>query len=261
MHVFSALEDVFEKYFEGFFRKKFSGDLQPVEIAKGLARQMEKSRSVSISTMYVPNRYLVYVSEHDYNRLTPYWQAIREELAHFLQDEAAKNNYAMVGVPVIDLFTAVEITPGNMRITSEFTEPIEEEPVPESPPGEASGDEMVHTRIFAERPRTLSGVGQVRCPGVSAVLTVVSGADMGATVELAVGRTNIGRRPGNEFCLTDMNVSRLHAYIVWEDNSHVIYDAKSLNGTYVNEQRVTRKILKTGDKIKLGNTVITYEVQ
>lgn len=263
MDVLSALEDVFEKYFEGFFRKKFSGDLQPVEIAKKLARQMEKSRSVSISTMYVPNRYLVYVSAHDYDRLSPYWQAIREELAHFLQDEAAKNNYAMVGAPVIDLFTAADITPGSMRVTSEFTEPSEEEPPAENLPGETCSDTSAHTRVFSERPSLLPDLERIkrtRCEA-AATLTVIDGVDVGVAMDIAGGRVNIGRRPGNEFCLTDMNVSRLHAYIVWENNSHVIYDAKSLNGTYVNEQRVTRKILKTGDKIKLGNTVIAYEVK
>ena len=50
-------------------------------------------------------------------------------------------------------------------------------------------------------------------------------------------------------------------YVIFEDGTHVLYDAKSLNGTYVNGQRITRKSLKNGDHIKLGNTVLLYEVK
>jgi pSer/pThr/pTyr-binding forkhead associated (FHA) protein len=72
---------------------------------------------------------------------------------------------------------------------------------------------------------------------------------------------NIGRRESNELPLTDMNTSRLHAYVVFEEGGHTLYDARSLNGTYVNDHRVTRKRLKAGDRIKVGNTVILYEVK
>lgn len=258
MSLFGALEDIFEKYIEGFFRKKFSGDLQPVEIAKKLVREMENSRSVSVAKMYVPNRYMVYVAEPDYNRLSSYWQAIREELAHFLLDEAAKKGFAMVGQPIIDLFTTGDIDPGNFSVVSEFTEPIvdDADAAPDFSTKQENVGKQENTKVFQRVSMDLSGR---KTP--LATLTVIAGIDTGAAVDIAGQRVNIGRRPGNEFCLRDMNVSRLHAYIVWEEDSHVIYDAKSLNGTYVNDQRITRKILKSGDKIKMGNTILIYEVK
>jgi len=48
--------------------------------------------------------------------------------------------------------------------------------------------------------------------------------------------------------------------VTFEDDHHVLHDAQSLNGTYVNGRRVMRKQLEHGDQIKMGNTVILYEV-
>lgn len=90
---------------------------------------------------------------------------------------------------------------------------------------------------------------------------MVKGIDSGLQIDLGVERVNIGRRESNELPLTDMNTSRLHAYVVYEEGGHVLYDAKSLNGTYANNHRVTRKRLKAGDRVKVGNTVILYEVR
>ncbi len=89
----------------------------------------------------------------------------------------------------------------------------------------------------------------------------MEGLDTGQRVEAAVNRINIGRRESNEMPLSDMNTSRLHAYVIYEEGAHVLYDAKSLNGTYVNDHRVTRKRLKNKDRIKLGSTVLLYEVK
>ncbi|MPN61701.1 hypothetical protein SDC9_209443 [bioreactor metagenome] len=89
---------------------------------------------------------------------------------------------------------------------------------------------------------------------------IVEGLDKGMKVEVGSKRINIGRRESNELPLTDMNTSRLHAYVIYEEGNHVLHDAKSLNGTYVNGHRITRKILCSGDRIKVGNTIILYEV-
>ncbi|MDT8901504.1 FhaA domain-containing protein [Anaeroselena agilis] len=246
------LEDFFEKYIEGFFNARFSGGLQPVEIAKRLAREMESDRTVGISLIYVPNQYSVFLGKEDYERLTPYGQAIRDELAVFVAAEAKRKGYTIVGKPIVDIFCDEAGGRGQFRVVSHYSEPL-----PEEPEREATGPvQLSDTRVFGKLPPPVS-----RQASVAGLLTVVKGLDTGLQVDLGAERANIGRRESNELPLTDMNTSRLHAYVVFEDGGHSLYDAKSLNGTYVNDHRVTRKRLKAGDRIKVGNTVILYEVK
>ena len=94
-----------------------------------------------------------------------------------------------------------------------------------------------------------------------AVLKVISGADRGLEVKLEDSQINIGRLPGSELLLKDTGVSRLHAFIVNENGQHILYDGKSMNGTYLNDQRVTKKQLNHGDSIKIASTIIIYELQ
>lgn len=77
--------------------------------------------------------------------------------------------------------------------------------------------------------------------------------------ELSSGRVNIGRIYENEIYLRDAKVSRLHAFIVYENKAHVLYDAQSTNGTFVNGKKVTNHRLADGDQIKIGNTTLTYQ--
>jgi FHA domain containing protein len=93
-----------------------------------------------------------------------------------------------------------------------------------------------------------------------AVLEVVEGVDTDMTLEIGEGPTSIGRQETNDFILTDTNASRCHAYIDYEDHRHVIHDAGSTNGTFVNGKRVRKAMLQPGDRIRTGETVFRYEV-
>ena len=80
--------------------------------------------------------------------------------------------------------------------------------------------------------------------------------------EVVLGERQIylGRRGTNDFVLDDESASRIHAYIAYERHRHVLYDAGSLNGTFVNDKPVSRRELMDGDKILIGNTALTYKV-
>lgn len=77
---------------------------------------------------------------------------------------------------------------------------------------------------------------------------------------LALGaRTRIGRDPGSDITLHDLDVSRLHCEITTRDGqSHQIVDLGSANGTFVNGELVKRAPLKPGDVIRLGTEVFFY---
>lgn len=255
MKIVRNIEIFFEKYIEGFFNKQFSSSLQPAEIAKQLARKMEDERTVGVSCVYVPNHYAVYINQEDYERLEPCAPAVCGELSLYLSQESRSKGYTMAGCPQIELFADEQLSKQEFRITSSFTEAPAEESDNQLDVIPDAGD----TRIFDKmEPMLLTRPPQQLLHGL---LTVIDGLDAGLKIDCTVNRINIGRRNTNELPLTDMNTSRLHAYIVYEENSHVIHDAKSLNGTYVGNQRITHKQLKSGDRVKVGNTVILYEVK
>lgn len=252
MGIVRKLEDFIEQQIEGFISTRFSGGLQPVEIAKRLVKEMESDRTVGISQVYVPNQFSVYLAGEDYERLTPYGQAIRDEIAEYVAAQAEARGYTIVGKPMVDIFTEATLKRGKFKVTAKYSEPL---PVDQQTHADC-GAPLSDTQVFGKL-----SMPQRQSVSVFGLLTIIEGVDTGLQSDLRAERVNIGRRECNELPLSDMNTSRLHAYIVYEDGGHVLYDAKSLNGTYVNSHRITRKCLKLGDRIKLGSTVILYEVK
>lgn len=116
-------------------------------------------------------------------------------------------------------------------------------------------DDMSETKIFIPAHK----VKPVKQP-LPAILKVVAGPDKGKEIDLGSKQVNIGRLPDSELLLSDTGVSRLHAFIINEDGCHVVCDGKSMNGTYLNGQRITQKVLQHGDSIKVANTVVVYEL-
>ena len=254
MKLFHNLESFFQTYIEGFFDKKFSSGLQPVEIAKQVVRVMEDSRYVGVQRIYVPNHFTVRLNVRDFERLSPYWEAICEEFKEFIRKQTVERNYTMIGKPIMDVYSENSLKTGKFSVTADFSEPLPDEA--EKTEGTGPQEEFSDTRVFQK-----ADIPSVSCCRFVGMLTVIEGIDAGRKTDIGYNRVNIGRRDGNELVLADMNTSRLHAYIVYEEGGHVLYDAKSLNGTYINDHRVTRKGLNGGDRIKLGNTVILYEVK
>ena len=62
----------------------------------------------------------------------------------------------------------------------------------------------------------------------------------------------LGRHPDSEIMLDDITVSRRHASIERTADGYVVSDAGSLNGTYVNQERIDRAVLQHGDELQVG---------
>ncbi len=74
------------------------------------------------------------------------------------------------------------------------------------------------------------------------------------------GTITIGRQPGNALVLTEeLKCSRHHARILWEGQDLVFEDLKSANGSLVNGQRVERAVLQEGDRIQIGEQVLSVQ--
>ena len=91
-------------------------------------------------------------------------------------------------------------------------------------------------------------------------LFVIQGRNRGARFDLTAnqGAVSIGREAGNFIQLDDHEVSRRHAEIRRVGEALVVGDLKSSNGTYLNDARVERAELSSGDRIRIGRTLLVY---
>jgi FHA domain len=84
------------------------------------------------------------------------------------------------------------------------------------------------------------------------------GGRVGETFSLKGERLSIGRRPESDIFLDDVTVSRDHALLVHRGSDYYLDDCGSLNGTYVNRERVDSHQLQDGDELQIGKYKLTY---
>ncbi len=102
-------------------------------------------------------------------------------------------------------------------------------------------------------------VSLVEVPRGQGVLVVTRGPNVGARFELDQSVTRAGRHPDSDIFLDDITVSRRHAQLERRgDGSVVIKDDGSLNGTYVNRERIEEQILSRGDEVQIGKFKLIY---
>jgi len=105
---------------------------------------------------------------------------------------------------------------------------------------------------------TGSPVGQMELPRGVGLLVVRRGSDEGARFPLEQRETTVGRHPDSDVFLDDITVSRKHAVFVTEGQVTSVRDAGSLNGTYVNRQRIDEATLASGDEVQVGKFKLVY---
>lgn len=253
MKLFKDMEQFFEKHIEGFFRKHFASGIQPVEIGKKLIRAMEENLQISVTKTYAPNHYIVGLNPADLKRMELLEVPLTGELAEYIAKRAEQQQISFADVPKVEMREDPALAPGELKIEVGFTQA----PAIQK---ECKQEQEAHqgTQVFKGIRTIQDAVKPKGAP--CACLRAREGIDSGKEWELGNHRHYIGRRQTNEIALNDINASRVHAYIVLEDGRHVLHDAKSLNGTYVNDERIVRKMLSSGDCIKIGHSILVYEV-
>ena len=98
-----------------------------------------------------------------------------------------------------------------------------------------------------------------RSESEEACLVVIYGPDLGRRIALQRGAAiEIGRQPTCDFPIDQESVSRRHARIVWTSQHWHVVDLGSTNGTYVNDELVTDRVLRDGDQIKIGRSILKF---
>ena len=88
-------------------------------------------------------------------------------------------------------------------------------------------------------------------------IVCIEGQEKDMEWEFSGSRLVIGRDSICDIIINDPKLSRIHAEIVREGNTFIFYDKESLNGSFINNDRVTRQILIPGDMIKIGDTALS----
>jgi pSer/pThr/pTyr-binding forkhead associated (FHA) protein len=91
-----------------------------------------------------------------------------------------------------------------------------------------------------------------------ALLVVQRGPNAGSRFLIDKDVTTAGRHPESDIFLDDVTVSRRHAEFRRDDGKFSIHDVGSLNGTYVNRQRVEETQLANGDELQIGKFKLTF---
>jgi pSer/pThr/pTyr-binding forkhead associated (FHA) protein len=95
-------------------------------------------------------------------------------------------------------------------------------------------------------------------PPGSALLVVLRGPGAGSRFLLDTDQVSVGRHPYSEIFLDDVTVSRQHAVFRRTSDGYLVADVGSLNGTYVNRDRVDEILLTNGDEVQIGKFRLVY---
>jgi hypothetical protein len=252
--VLRAIEHKLEALFEGIFGRAFRTNVQPVELARKLAKEMDDHRSISVSRVYVPNEYTIYLSPGDREQFSGYEESLRGELQDYLSEHARRENYALLSSARVLMETDADLDVGEFGIATRMVQPERQgsvaagEPMPDVQPGAT----MVYK---AKTPDPTQAVTPEEL-GVEPELVTLK--FNGTRYEVKQRRVVIGRSRDCDVQLSDTNVSRRHAELRQEGASYWIVDLGSTNGLEVNGKRVKRAKLSDGDTITLGSTAMSF---
>ncbi len=234
---------------EGFFNDKLAGDIEPAELFRAVEKEIAKQKRAAKEDGVLPGAYFVFLGENDYNRLSA------GRIIDMAQLSAQKEIIRSDGF-ARELKVMLRKDPSmksGLRIEARTAE--EEKKDNHTSDGEDAPEET----IVLERLKYKNPLNLPACHTIAA-LSVKEGVDEGSYLDFGEKKIYIGRRDRSDFIVTDDSVSRLHASVEYDMCRHLLRDEESANGTFVNGNRIDKIYLKDNDEIKIGNTVLRYEV-
>ena len=251
MSMLRNLEAKLEGLVQGAFSRAFRSGVQPVELARKLAKEMDSHKAQSISRVYVPNQYTVWLSPQDREQFSGYESALTKELSDHLLDHARSQGLTLVTRPSVGFETDDRLGVGEFGIQAELLHAPDDDSREPEPAG--FGQTMVYSPNRAERP-----LEEPEAPVRGARALLVGG---GKRRMLSGERLVLGRSREADLVLDDPNVSRRHAELRREGEDWTIADLGSTNGVKVNGRRVENARLEPGDDILLGTFELSFEVE
>jgi hypothetical protein len=218
-------EDSLDRLVNGAFARAFKAEVQPVEIASALQREIgDRAAVIDRDRTVIPNVFHVELSEHDYRRLAVFKDALQTELATLVRDYGAEQRYTLLGPVQVNLGQDDELETGIFRVRSEARAEVR-----------AAGSQEA-VSIDTRQPRL--EVGGTAYPLVRAI-------------------TRLGRGTDTDIRIEDPGASRNHCEIVL-GTPVLVRDLNSTNGTFVNGQKISQVEVADGTAIMIGTTQLVF---
>jgi Protein of unknown function (DUF3662)/FHA domain len=260
MNVLKSVETTIANLVEGAFGRMFRSEVRPMELARKLAREMDEHRTVSVSRVYVPNEYSVWLSPQDRARYEGVEHEVLDELCAYLLEHARREELILASNPVISFHTDERLALGEFGIQARLVRSVghsehHDSPEPADPqPVQEHGQTMIYStsrrvggpveeaHALRQNPRALLAVG-------------------GRRLLLAPAGGTIGRSRDCDIVLDDIGISRRHADIRPGSDGWTVEDLGSTNGVRLNGRSIRGvHALHSGDRIELGSTAIIFEL-
>jgi hypothetical protein len=291
MNPLRTFETTLTSIVEGAFGRLFRSEVRPMEIARKLAREMDEHRTASLSRIYAPNEYAVWLSPADRARYDGVEDELIDELCAYLLEHARSEDLTLASHPLIAFHTDDALRLGEFGIQARLVRP------PAAPPGagpagrsdrggapsglaerdlragspvpaagpvraglppDAADDEGEHgeTMIYSASRRVREPLEQQSRAQPARAFLLLDGRRL----IVAPGGAVIGRSHDCDVVLEDSGVSRRHASLRPSGDGWTIEDLRSTNGSRLNGAPLRDvRPLRDGDRIGLGSTEIVFE--
>ncbi len=293
MNPLRTLENLIAGLVEGTFGRVFKAEVRPMELARKLAREMDEHKTASVSRVYAPNEYSVWLSPRDRARYEGVEHEVIDELCAYLLEHARAEDLALASRPQIAFHTDEDLQLGEFGIEARMGRSEEEAedisarpPAPVAPSASAAPSSPVSasphapvsaaparpparperrepvgeeggTMIFSNSQRVRGAVESAGGARRAKALLVLSGRRM----LLPPGGAEVGRSRDCDIVLDDSSISRRHAEVRPAAQGWTIEDLESTNGVRVNGIAVHgSQRLHTGDRIEMGSTEMFFEI-
>ncbi len=272
MGVMKKFEQRLEGFVNGTFAKVFKSEVQPVEIAGALQRECDNNATIwNRERTVVPNDFIVELSPHDYERLSPYAAQLGQELSGMVLEYAEAQRYSFLGPLQVNLERADDLDTGLYRVRSRTLATETPEPPAQQAPSSPWQQSSQPTYGGAPPPPSAPPAmppappapgpmgGNVRpFPGSGAGANTRRWIEVNGTRHQITGTACVlGRSTEADVRIDDPGVSRKHAEIR-PGTPAMVLDLGSTNGIVVDGQHTQRATLRDGSRIVVGSTTIIY---
>jgi Protein of unknown function (DUF3662)/FHA domain len=255
MSVLRNLESKIADLVEGTFGRVFRSEVRPVELARGLVKEMDQHKTVSVSRVYAPNEYVIWLSPEDREKFEGVEHEIADELGAYLLEHARREKLALVSRPDVTFETDEALKLGEFGIQARLVRTSERDDQPHAEQGDHG-----HTMVYSTSDRLREELDKPRGPEPTGRAMVLA---EGKRIVVSSSGAVIGRSRDCDVTLSDPNVSRHHAEIRPDGRGGwVVEDLGSTNGVKVNGRRITGPSpLEPGARIALGTADVRFVVE
>lgn len=222
MGLLEQFESRLDRLVNGAFARAFRAEVQPIEIAAALHREMDDQAHATTEPTPVSNYFLVELASHDYNRLTKHVDVIVQELIAVVHEHADEQKYTLAGPVEVIINLDEGLDTGVFRVTSQTRAEI---------------SHQAAATVLKANPRFVTADGR------DLVITEVTSV--------------VGRGANATIHIDDASVSRVHAEVVLS-HPPIIRDLNSTNGTFVDGKKISEAVLHDGASVVLGTVALTF---